>query len=778
MRSLIASGELRAARRFSSIVRGGALSAILAIDARAQVVFNPENGHYYERVLQAGIQWPAANYASKARSHAGLTGHLATITCPAEQSFVNANFGSIVGIWLGGFWGSELNGWRWVTGETWGFTAFHPGQPNNLNSQRAYLMLNPTGLAWYDAWDGDTAVGYIVEYSPDIPVATDGPTMVAANINGSSSFTLLSQPPTEFGATAFPLLRKSGGGSTGGGFAAASVLVTTKLELFAEDNIYFGQPFGAQVMEQNDEGRGNVPDGGSYAGQVNGDYVIKLDRDYRIVNDEFEFEPDAGGQVVDYVGLIAGNYRTSNFQFSISDIYNSRTRAAVLEPLPYPCLRTGVVRRESSSAIAARCAAPLAFDSVRNKSVVLDVSTPPQLWGWNGTWSALSNTGPTKPRSAYAITFDSMRQRVVLFGGRQTTGSQGYFSELWEWDGSAWYDRQQGALKPAPRHGAFFAYDVVRGVSVLIGGRSGTADYARETWDWNGSVWDKRANLPLNWYPYATCYDPSRGGVVALNSDGAIAVFKNNAWQISPTYFPGYMNSAALVFDPRVQKLVLMTSGGGSYVLPHELIGGVWTLMSLRGSDQYSNPGGVAYDLSRQTIVGTFSKGGYGMISELLRASKPTISVSTPTWYGRQGESISLSSVVTSEGSPLVQWHKNGLPLSDIGPVSGSASTTLTISQATMAHAGQYSASATDECGQSVSASIHLTVGACAGDFNGDGMVEDADFLTFVEGYNLLICSDSSMPGGCPADLNRDGLVDDLDFQAFITPYDQLECAP
>ncbi|MBL8875871.1 MAG: hypothetical protein JNM86_08765 [Phycisphaerae bacterium] len=64
----------------------------------------------------------------------------------------------------------------------------------------------------------------------------------------------------------------------------------------------------------------------------------------------------------------------------------------------------------------------------------------------------------------------------------------------------------------------------------------------------------------------------------------------------------------------------------------------------------------------------------------------------------------------------------------------------------------------------------------CNGDFNSDGLVDDADFQVFVIGYNILDCADSTMPAGCPADISRDGFVDDTDFQSFAVSYNALVC--
>ena len=65
---------------------------------------------------------------------------------------------------------------------------------------------------------------------------------------------------------------------------------------------------------------------------------------------------------------------------------------------------------------------------------------------------------------------------------------------------------------------------------------------------------------------------------------------------------------------------------------------------------------------------------------------------------------------------------------------------------------------------------------SCPGDLNSDGVVDDSDFVIFVASYNILDCTDPTMPAGCPGDLNADGLVDDADFSIFVVAYDALLC--
>ncbi|MBL8886429.1 MAG: hypothetical protein JNK16_07195 [Phycisphaerales bacterium] len=68
------------------------------------------------------------------------------------------------------------------------------------------------------------------------------------------------------------------------------------------------------------------------------------------------------------------------------------------------------------------------------------------------------------------------------------------------------------------------------------------------------------------------------------------------------------------------------------------------------------------------------------------------------------------------------------------------------------------------------------SAGVCPGDFNLDGLVDDSDFIVFVQSYNILDCADPAMTPGCPADFNHDALVDDLDFIVFVAAYNTLVC--
>ena len=135
------------------------------------------NGHFYEAISAPNMTWTQAQAAAVAAG-----GYLATITSADENNFVFNTFGiADRPYWLGGYQpngqAEPAGGWQWVTGETWSYTNWAGGEPNNgscgstpnCEGSLAFAFFTADGR-WNDAPTGYTGYGnggYVIESVPE-----------------------------------------------------------------------------------------------------------------------------------------------------------------------------------------------------------------------------------------------------------------------------------------------------------------------------------------------------------------------------------------------------------------------------------------------------------------------------------------------------------------------------------------------------------------------------------------------------------------------------------
>lgn len=130
--------------------------------------------HEYLLFQSPEIEWPDA--ASWINDNLGSDWYLATITSPAEQSFVEGNV--FVDFdreyWIGAYQDpNELvpdANWNWVNDEPWGYTNWAPGEPNDAYGagSEQYIGANWNGK-WNDEWLLVNIAGFVAERTTAIP---------------------------------------------------------------------------------------------------------------------------------------------------------------------------------------------------------------------------------------------------------------------------------------------------------------------------------------------------------------------------------------------------------------------------------------------------------------------------------------------------------------------------------------------------------------------------------------------------------------------------------
>ncbi len=136
--------------------------------------------------------------------------------------------------------------------------------------------------------------------------------------------------------------------------------------------------------------------------------------------------------------------------------------------------------------------------------------SPPEA---DPTWSMIIPDGaaPT-PRGSHAMAYDESRQRLVVFGGHFLPNAAA--GDTWEWDGTSW-EKLAPAVSPSPRQLHAMAYDAAREEVVLFGGLGD--DFEGDTWVWDGNEWTDRtpeAGGPGPLLNHRMVYDAARSEVV------------------------------------------------------------------------------------------------------------------------------------------------------------------------------------------------------------------------------------------------------------------------
>ncbi len=376
----------------------------------------------------------------------------------------------------------------------------------------------------------------------------------------------------------------------------------------------------------------------------------------------------------------------------------------------------------------------MTFDSTRGVAVLfggqltgngLDAST----FEWDGTnWVQLTPAVSPTARAFHAMAFDSTRGVTVLFGGGTGDGSVPN-GETWEWDGINW-SQKSPAVSPSPRNFHAMAFDASRGVTVLFGGVDNTNLAPNETWEWDGVNWHNRvpAAAPPPLAGHAMAYDAARGETVIfggllspalpLNLSAETWIWNGTNWvQMLTLTTPAPRYFHAMSYDADRARVVLF--GGAISAVPEfsaetwDWDGSTWFMRKPALSPSARFSVAMAYDTTRHVTVQFGGSNGMALINETWQWNLPTIIIDQqPASVVVDAGQSAAFTASASAGAVVLQhaWHRDGVPLTDGGAVSGATTPTLTINPASTTDAGTYTCEISHACLTVISDSAILTV--------------------------------------------------------------------
>lgn len=235
-------------------------------------------------------------------------------------------------------------------------------------------------------------------------------------------------------------------------------------------------------------------------------------------------------------------------------------------------------------------------------------------WRWTGSnWQQLAP--PPEARTQAAMTYDSGRQQLLLFGGASDAAGTTVLGDTWTFDGQVWARRFANTPLLAPRRGAALAFDSSRARAILFGGEGASAQMLGDTWRWDGSNWLVTAPTvsPSARRGAAVAYDANRDRVILFGGllGGGVPSAETWEWDVStwrlrsPTPTPAARYDTALAYDPIRRRTYLFGGQAAGNVQLGDTWywdGGSWSLVANSGPTGRSGHG-LVYDLERGVLV-------------------------------------------------------------------------------------------------------------------------------------------------------------------------------
>jgi hypothetical protein len=328
-------------------------------------------------------------------------------------------------------------------------------------------------------------------------------------------------------------------------------------------------------------------------------------------------------------------------------------------------------RTESRMAYDVRTARTVLFGGATPIDAATQIASDlSDTWEWTGDhWVQRFPATVPPGRSTFAMTYDSKRQRSVMFGGKS---GKSQLNDTWVYDSKDW-SQIATANAPAARVLPSGAYDSQRDRVVLFGGSIFSADGKTltptyDTWEFDGTNWTQiQQTGPTVNKPILT-YDGTRNQMLMMGMDANAKTLmyaydaSAGSWtQLTPSTLPDCVNEAVMAYQSH-NGIVVMFGGTCATSLitgdTWEWDGTNWTKVDTVNLPDRLSGSAMAYDSSRQQDL------MYGGTLAFGNPRAATLTYKDQTWNQLQDSSSPSSrSLFVLNGDPNASlvWLYGGL---------------------------------------------------------------------------------------------------------------------
>jgi hypothetical protein len=209
----------------------------------------------------------------------------------------------------------------------------------------------------------------------------------------------------------------------------------------------------------------------------------------------------------------------------------------------------------------------LSYDTVKNRLVffggICNANTPAieEVWVWDGsTWAKLT-TSPRTRGIGQATAFDPLRGEIVAYGG-SFYGASDFTSAIGVMRGNGTWTSGQSFVRPRPRSLAAMSTDSARNTLLMFGGLDEYSfSYYLDMWGYRAGQWNilTTENGPVTCESPLSAFDSDRGKLVLTCTGNDIFEWDGETWKsfTTLTKAPSIRHFASLVYDAKLKKTVL-----------------------------------------------------------------------------------------------------------------------------------------------------------------------------------------------------------------------------
>ncbi|MDY8137282.1 kelch repeat-containing protein [Aquimarina sp. 2201CG5-10] len=236
------------------------------------------------------------------------------------------------------------------------------------------------------------------------------------------------------------------------------------------------------------------------------------------------------------------------------------------------------------------------------------------FWVFDGeTWKVIQTDIAPEPRSGHSMIYDSFKNRLLVFGGKNENGD--ILNDLWSWNGNKWKKLSESG--PIPRQSHRMVFNSDNGDLFLFGGSNAQGLSLNDTWIFSNEIWIelKSKDVPPPRLQHTMAYDQQRKKVVlfgGFSKNGNDKFIYGDTWEwhivkgweISNKNNQLARDHHAMAYDV-TSKRVILFGGYNQQYLGDTLSwnGEKWILIANEGPSKRAGKPALMYSVIDESLI-------------------------------------------------------------------------------------------------------------------------------------------------------------------------------